>query len=56
METYAVKFWIQKPDGFWEQRSEIISAKGKNAHIIVECLWRVKYKGQKVRLIAVIYQ
>ena len=32
MEAYIVKFWIRKPDGYWEQREESYQLDAKGMH------------------------
>lgn len=58
METYEVKFWIQKPDGYFEQRTEIVAEEGKNDHQKAEDYIRLKYadQGKEIRIVSVIYQ
>lgn len=55
-ETYEVRFWFLKPDGYWCQRNEIFKAENKNDHNKVERMWKDKYKNDKVRLIGIYYQ
>jgi hypothetical protein len=55
-ESYEIKFWIQKPDGFWEQRYEMYYGKSKGEHVSVVNRWNKDYKGQAVRFVTVTYQ
>lgn len=55
-EMYVVKFWFQKEDGYWEQRTADYFAHTKDSHEKVEQQWREEYRGKAVRLISVIYQ
>lgn len=53
-ESYSATLWIKKPDGFLEQRTEIVQANGKNAHNYVERQIYKKYG--RVAIVNIIYQ
>jgi hypothetical protein len=55
-ETYEVKFWIKKDDGFWKQDSLIYHAKTKAEHESVLKRWKLDFKGKEVKIIGVTYQ
>jgi len=55
-ESYEVKFWFQKSDGFWEQRYEMYYGKGKGEHEYVSKRWERDYSGQPVKIVSIIYQ
>jgi hypothetical protein len=55
-ESYEVKFWFQKPDGFWEQKYEMYYGKSKAEHEYVINRWEFDYKGQSVKYVSVTYQ
>lgn len=55
-ESYAVKFWIKKPDGYWEQREEIYHGHTKGSHAKAEQQCREAHKNDTIRIISVIYQ
>jgi hypothetical protein len=55
-ESYEVKFWFQKPDGFWEQRYEMYYGKNKGEHEYVVNRWLSDYNDQLVRYVSVTYQ
>lgn len=53
MEQYEVRFWIQKPDGYWEQRKKIYRSPGRSDHEKVEEMWKEEYP--KGKLVSIIY-
>lgn len=56
-ESYAVRFWIQKADGFWEQREEIFNGlSSEDDHAVVEHIWKKKHSNDNTKLISVSYQ
>lgn len=56
MDSYEIKYWIQKKDGYWEQRKDIICINGKSKHNKVEKLWKDNHVKDNVKIIATIYQ
>lgn len=56
METYLVKFWIKNKEGFIEQKSEIVKAKDKDSHLVVESIIMKKYMIDRKDVIGVYYQ
>ena len=55
-ESYEVKFWFQKPDGFWEQKYETYYGKTKSEHGYVVNQWKRDFEGQSVKYISIKYQ
>jgi hypothetical protein len=55
-EAYEVKFWFQKEDYFWEQRTEMYFGETKADHDLVIERWKQDYKGKNVKYISVTYQ
>ena len=56
-ESYSIKFWIQKPDGFWEQRTKIYGGfENKDDHNKAEACWKEEFRKEKVKLVSVSYQ
>lgn len=51
METYTVKFWRQKQDGYWEQKWEHVKAKNHDKAAMEICR---KYKIHKKKIVSVI--
>lgn len=59
MESYEIRFWIQKPDGYWEQRDEVFITPGKEPkaeHLVAEKMWEEKYKDHNTRHVYTSYQ
>ena len=51
METYTVKFWRQKKDGYWEQKWEHVKAKNHDKAAMEICR---KYKIHKKKIVSVV--
>lgn len=55
-ESYAVRFWIQKSNGYWEQREQVYFATSKGRHDAVVDRWESDHAKFNVRLICCEYQ
>lgn len=56
MDTYLVRYEIQKSDGYWAREEEIIAVEGKAKHKEVISKWESRHKKDVVRLIGVYFQ
>lgn len=57
-ETYVVKFWYKRKDGFLSQMEDIVYSGSKNAHKQVEKFW-MKHQSklyEKLSIISVTYE
>jgi hypothetical protein len=55
MESYIVKFWKKKEDGYREQLTETVQAKGKNNHKTIKNIIQKKYQLEKEDIVSITY-
>lgn len=55
-DSYAVRFSIQQPNGFWKREERIYVTNGKNKHSQVKKAWEKDFRNKKVKLIGIYYQ
>lgn len=55
-ESYEVRFWYQKEDGYWVQGRDMYFTSDKGQHDDVLNRWKRDYKSKKVQLITIVYQ